>query len=622
MKKRSKNFKSLQKDKTHNSKNLTQKITTRNSLLIWLILIFALTFIVYNINSQQFYSGGDNLPTILLPFSIIEHKRIDLNIFFPEYILKSDNPSLHYSLRLKNGSVYAEKTTGMALFISPIFYVIFKSLYPWNIDPKYLFQYAEFQDGESQLYLLFTEKFTASIIAAITVLIIFLICNLIFKDKIYSLLISLIYAFGTNHWMTSSQALWVHGGIEFWLSLLLLCILLYENTKLDRYIYFASFSAGMVSIIRIDGLLYFIFVLLYFVKYYRNKIPKYLLFPSIMIIIYYMFNLIALKSFLGGYGDIYIKPFYLFPIDEIILAFSGMFISPGRGLFFYTPILIFSFIGIYFLIKNKTYPRILYYLLPAALGIIFIHSVYSDNPNYLKWYGGHGWGPRYFVDVLPILIIYLGISIKESKNLIDVRRNKKILSQLFLFILTLFVILSVFSQYVGAFYYKGYWDTQPINIDENPKRVWDIYDNPIAVELRTGQRETINIQELLNKRNVDGKVFFKDNWYRRENLNSTPIRYLSNNATLLLLSKRNISSNPELSFLSFYKPRTIQVYLDNKLIHQQIIETSFVRIKIPLDLKKGESLLRFYAPDGCQRPIDIPEINNQDTRCLSFAIKS
>lgn len=248
-----------------------------NSLWIWLILIFASTFIIYNINYHTI-SSGDNLPTLLLPFNIVENKSLDLNNFFPEYILQSDSYSLPYSFRFKDGKIFAEKTTGMALFISPLFYIIFKSLYPWNINANYLFQNAEFEDSESLIYLLLTEKLTASIIASITVLIVFLICYTIFKDKIYSLLISLIYAFGTNHWVTSSQGLWVHGGIEFWLSLLILGILFYEKTKLDRYLYLASISAGMVSIIRLDGVIYFIFVLLYFVKYHRNSVLKYLLF--------------------------------------------------------------------------------------------------------------------------------------------------------------------------------------------------------------------------------------------------------------------------------------------------------------------------------------------------------
>lgn len=334
-----------------------------------------------------------------------------------------------------------------------------------------------------------------------------------------------------------------------------------------------------------------------------------------------IFCFLLLYSLIGGYGDINIKPFYLFPIEEIILAFSGMFISPGRGLFFYTPILIFSFLGIYFLARIKIYPRILLYLLPAVFIIIFMHTIYTDNPNYLKWYGGYCWGPRYFVDVLPILIIYLGISIKEFKNVIDFQRNKRILSLIFIIVILLLVILSIFSQYVGAFYYKSYWDSKPSSIDNNPQRVWDLYNNPIAVELRTGLAQTLPIQNIFNNRNIVSKVFFKDNWYHLDILKSTtPIRWLSNNATTLIISRENINSNADFRMLSFYKPRTLQIYLDNKLIHQQIIETSVIMFNASIKLEKGEHILKFYTPEGCQRPIDIPELNNSDTRCLSFAI--
>jgi len=38
-------------------------------------------------------------------------------------------------------------------------------------------------------------------------------------------------------------------------------------------------------------------------------------------------------------------------------------------------------------------------------------------------------------------------------------------------------------------------------------------------------------------------------------------------------------------------------------------------------LNKGANIVRFHVPEGCERPVDIPELNNPDSRCLSIAVQ-
>ena len=68
--------------------------------------------------------------------------------------------------------------------------------------------------------------------------------------------------------------------------------------------------------------------------------------------------------------------------------------------------------------------------------------------------------------------------------------------------------------------------------------------------------------------------------------------------------------------------RKLQVYLNDKLIHKQNIPTSFVEVEVSVKLKEGENVLRFYTTDGCQRPVDRPELKNKDSRCLSWAFQN
>jgi hypothetical protein len=112
------------------------------------------------------------------------------------------------------------------------------------------------------------------------------------------------------------------------------------------------------------------------------------------------------------------------------------------------------------------------------------------------------------------------------------------------------------------------------------------------------------------------------NWHGLEHWHNIPTRWTSNNATISIYSPENRDSCLSFDVLSFYKPRTLQVCLNDDLIHEQKIPTSFVEIETAVKLKEGENILKFYTANGCQRPVDIPELKNEDGRCLSLAFQN
>jgi hypothetical protein len=112
------------------------------------------------------------------------------------------------------------------------------------------------------------------------------------------------------------------------------------------------------------------------------------------------------------------------------------------------------------------------------------------------------------------------------------------------------------------------------------------------------------------------------NWHGIESWHNISTRWISNNGTIIIHSMENRHSNLSFKVVSlFNKPRILHVYLNEKLIHEQTIPTSFVVIEMALKLKEGENILRFYTPDGCQRPCDVPELKSEDSRCLSLAFQ-
>ncbi|KLU59399.1 hypothetical protein CEB3_c43850 [Peptococcaceae bacterium CEB3] len=446
------------------------------SLLLW----FLVSFFVYNLNLRVITSG-DNLPTRLLPMSIIEQKSVFLDSYF-EHSIASDKGVAGlpwYSLRKAPEHVLAEKSTGYALTITPLYWIGYELMHaaklPHRIDSASLNRFLDVE-----------EKILASFFAGLSVALLYLLCTLVFSKPV-SFVATLIYAFGTNHWVTSSQGLWVNGGEEFWLVAALLFVTLFERSRKKVYFFASSIAAGLVYAMRPTGALFLLMFCAYFFVYHRRYFVEFLLPLGTIVTAYSTFNLLEMGGLIGGYSSIIHKPFWAFGLKANVLAFLGLFFSPGRGLFFYSPILILSFVGVYRLIRKRELReqhKLLLWSIGATFLIVFASATYTDNNEYLKWYGGYGWGPRYLVDVLPLLVLYAGVGIDEVYKVL--KNSKTYWRYLVVTVGVLLFTWSVFTQVVGAFYYKSYWDTHPVSIDRDPQRVWDLRNNPIAVELETG----------------------------------------------------------------------------------------------------------------------------------------
>ncbi|MCZ7403142.1 MAG: hypothetical protein O8C61_13045 [Candidatus Methanoperedens sp.] len=112
-------------------------------------------------------------------------------------------------------------------------------------------------------------------------------------------------------------------------------------------------------------------------------------------------------------------------------------------------------------------------------------------------------------------------------------------------------------------------------------------------------------------------------WNGLEEWNDVPTQWMENNGTIKIYypdEKRVIIS---FNSTSFYKPRTLQAYVNGLLVFQkELLSQNITTEAMEVSLKRGENSLRFYTPDGCQHPIDIPELNNNDSRCLSLAFQN
>ena len=112
-------------------------------------------------------------------------------------------------------------------------------------------------------------------------------------------------------------------------------------------------------------------------------------------------------------------------------------------------------------------------------------------------------------------------------------------------------------------------------------------------------------------------------WHGLESWDSILTRWMSDDATLHVYSDTNRTADLSFQALSFHRPRTLEIYVnDRPLIWAEVPTESFVMVKVPVNPNESINFVRFHVSEGCERPCDIPELDNRDSRCLSLAIQS
>jgi hypothetical protein len=113
-----------------------------------------------------------------------------------------------------------------------------------------------------------------------------------------------------------------------------------------------------------------------------------------------------------------------------------------------------------------------------------------------------------------------------------------------------------------------------------------------------------------------------DGWHYIELWNGLPANWMKSNATLTIYSERDLQATLSFNMLSFYTNRTLQVFYNDTIVIQAIVPTNFIAMHVPINLKHGINQVRFNVPEGCNRPLDIGELNSSDGRCLSVGIQN
>jgi len=332
------------------------------TITIFSFLVFVASFLsVYltklnNLTLQSEYF----LAIATVPFSIVKEGNLDLNEYYgtlsSAYPQPDDATQTPYYLK-QVGEKYYSSYPMFAGFLATPFYIIPSLL---NLDI-------------SIETIRVMSRLSASAMTALSVGFFFLLLQKRLKSNKQILLLTIIYAFATNTFSTSSQGLWQQTSSQLLFTAGIL-LLDYKKYGLAGLVFGFSYMARPTNVISIA-----VFGL-YILWLHRKKFNELLMNGfryGFMAIIPFIFDATLNRYLFGSllnieYGDRF-GDFY----EKLIVGTTGLWISPSKGVFIVSPILIFIFYGIYKYVKNwKENPFEI-----AIISIIIFHTLVLG-----KWY--------------------------------------------------------------------------------------------------------------------------------------------------------------------------------------------------------------------------------------------
>ena len=279
-----------------------------------------------------------------------------------------------------------------------------------------------------------------------------------FATPRWCLVLVLLYFLATSVRTVASQALWQHSGVHLAVASALWLVLREESVPLSR-----DFAAGLVlglgGVVRQTAAL----VALGLHGFHPRRIMLILVGAAIGIAPLLAYNDLAFGSPLEqGYGT---KSF----ATPLQTGLYGLLFSPSRGLFVYTPYLVFAFFALF---RAWRWPGEVAGRL-RGLSLVWIATL-ALYATYSEWWGGRVFGSRFLDDLAPVL--FVAIAWGTSVGMLRSR-----------FALVVFGLMAAWSFVlfqVAAFLYDKGWDTMPVNVNDDPSKLFNWSDPQWLAVLR------------------------------------------------------------------------------------------------------------------------------------------
>ena len=426
------------------------------------IVLWALCLIVYNAN-LRLIAPGDTYPARYLPFGLWRYHTLLVDPILPitaqgrrvgmpaavktppgEFKVKA-----YWLVWGKDGHAISTYPVAVPVLLAPLYL------------PAVLYLHARGWDSWRLDWVArVMEKLSASLLAATSAALLYLALRRRAGPRL-ALVLALAYAFGTTTWMIGSQALWQHGMAELLIAGMLLAV---TGPATVRAAIVAGLLGGLIACNRPPDSLLAAAIGLYGLRWAGRRVPVLVAAALAPVALVLAYNFSVAGHYAGGYGLVGGKEFFY---HGAAAGVAGLLFSPARGLFVFSPFLLFLPIFVRRAAREGD-GRLL--TMAMGLGVVLQVALYAKA----DWRQGAVWGPRWLTSMLPMLIWML------APVYVELRRAGRIV------FLTLCAV-AVAIEAIGAFWYNGASNAAIFAVDAGPgamRNAWDPRNAPFLAELR------------------------------------------------------------------------------------------------------------------------------------------
>lgn len=307
---------------------------------------------------------------------------------------------------------------------------------------------------------------TASLLTALAVALAFLLARRRLSSTA-SLALAAGLGFGTNLWAVTSRTLWQSETAVAALMGALLCLSVPAEPLRPRRLWWASLLLGLAGAAR-PQLAPAIGVLALSIALRRGQrvdalalLPLAVISAAVVGVNMLWFGhplgavprLEALHPNVHGVTGSFGNP---------LAGAAGLLVSPSRGLLVFSPIVAVA-AGAWPSLRDEGWRNDLRWIAAAAL------AQFAFYASYIVWWGGHTYGPRYAIDILPLLVPLAAAGLPWW---VANRWRRSFVAAA--------LAWSVGVAATGAFVYphEG-WNSDPSDVDRNHERLWEWRDSQI-----------------------------------------------------------------------------------------------------------------------------------------------
>ena len=308
-----------------------------------------------------------------------------------------------------------------------------------------------------------TEQFIASIVGAAAGVVFYWVILSQFQSQAIALASTAIFSFCTSIWSTATRALWQHGPLVLMLAIAML--LLARARRRPELIQYVALPLAMAYLVRPIAIISIVVLSTYVLLFYRAWFVRYMCWSMLVAIPWITYNFTIYHHAVPAYyhSEAFSQS------TRFGEGLLGNLLSPSRGLFVFSPVLLFALSGFALAMRDREQRP-----LNLAYGAIIVGNTIVVGAA-SRWWGGHTFGPRFMTDVIPFLVYFTAFNFRLPETFRP--RTQTAVSAA----VAVLALVSLTIHAHGALRYATWqWNIAPTNIDDDPSRAWDWRDPQFA----------------------------------------------------------------------------------------------------------------------------------------------